>query len=162
MMRWLGTRAGAWITAVLVIAAAGALWAVVAILARQPVPWLALPMAAAAVLASRSVGLRSRWALGLTAGLFATGGTAYALALAAIDRLARMLGRGFVETALAAGPEMIAALAWTRLDEPGRWMLAAAPILATLCGFGYAWSAPERRRPDATVDQPFARRAPQD
>jgi hypothetical protein len=133
---WLGTRAGASLTAVLVIAAAGAVWAMVAILARQPVPWLALPMTAAALLASRSIGLGSRWALGFTAGLLAAGGTTYALAIFATDRLARMLGRGFVETAIAAGPEMIAALAWARLDDLGRWIVVASPLLAALWAAG--------------------------
>lgn len=140
-MRWLGTRAGAWLTAMLAVGAAGAAWAMVAILARQPVPWMALPMAYAAVLASRSLDLRSRWALALAAGLLAAGGTAYALALAAADRLARMLGRGFMETAIAAGPEMIAALAWARLDGVGRVVVLAAPVLAL------AWAAASARRP---------------
>lgn len=131
-MRWLGTRAGAWLTAMLAVGAAGAVWAMVAILARQPVPWMAVAMAYAAVLASRSLDLRSRWASALAAGLLAAGGTAYALALAATDRLARMLGRGFMETAIAAGPEMIAALAWARLDGVGLALVATGPILAML------------------------------
>ncbi len=134
-MRWLGSRAGAWLTAVLAVGAAGAVWALVAILARQPVPWLALPMAWVAILASRSLGLRSRWAVGLAAGLFAIGGSAYALALAATDRLARMLGRAFVETAIAAGPEMILALVWLRLDAFDVTLVSLAPVVAL------AWSA---------------------
>lgn len=146
-MRWLGTRAGAWLTAVLAVGAAGAVWAMVAILARQPVPWMALPMAWAAVLASRSLGLRSRWALALAAGLLAAGGTAYALGLAAIDRLARMLGRGFMETAIAAGPEMIAALAWARLDGLGLTWVAACPIVAVL----WAFRRPPRRGASPTA-----------
>lgn len=130
MSQWLGTRAGAWLTAVLAVSAMGALWAMVAILTRQPLPWLALAMAAAAVLASRSVGLVTRWSLGLTAGLLAAGGTAYALAVYATNQLARMLGRGFVETALAAGPEMITALASTRLDGIGLALILAGPPIA--------------------------------
>jgi len=149
-MRGLGTRASAWLTAVLAIGAVGAMWAMVAILARQPVPWLALPMAFAAVLASRSLELRSRWALAATAGLLAIGGSAYALGIAATDRLARMLGRGFLETATAAGPEMIAALAWTRLDGVDRIVVLAAPVLAL------AWAAASVRRPAGSRRQPPA------
>lgn len=149
-MRWLGTRAGASLTAVLAVGAAGAVWAMVAILARQPVPWMALPMAFAAVLAGRSLDLRSRWALALAAGLLAAGGTAYALALAATDRLARMLGRGFLETAITAGPEMIAALAWARLDGAGQIMVLAAPV------FALAWAAASARRPAGTPRGPIA------
>jgi len=144
MMRWLGSRTGAWFTAVLAVGAVGAIWAMVAILARQPLPWLALPMAYAAVIASRSLDLRSRWALGLAAFLFAIGGTVYALVLAATDRLARMLGRGFIETAITAGPEMVAALAWARLDGVGRFVVLAAPVLAL------AWAARSARRTPGT------------
>jgi hypothetical protein len=128
--RWLGSRAGAGVTAVVTMAAAGAVWAMVAIVARQPVPWMAVPMAAAAVLTTGSLDLRARWSRGLCAGLLAAGGTAYALGLATIERLARMLGRGFLETALTAGPEMIAALAWARLDGIGFALILAGPPIA--------------------------------
>jgi hypothetical protein len=103
-----------------------------AIITRDLLPWMALPMAAAAVLASRSIDLGSRWAAGLSAGLLAAGGTAYALAVFAIDRLARTLGRSFLETALAAGPEMIKALVWTRLDGFGLTVVALGPLVAML------------------------------
>ncbi len=135
MTRWLGSPPVAWLTAVLAIGAVGAAWALLAMLARQPLPWLALPMAVAAVFAGRSLGLGTRWATGLATCLLAAGGTAYAQALAATDRLARMLGRGFFETAIAAGPEMIAALVWARLDGLAQITLLGGPLLAG------AWAA---------------------
>lgn len=132
MSRWLGSRAGAWVTAILAVAAAGAVWAMAAIMTREVLPWMALALAWVAALAGRSLGLRSRWMSGLAAGVLAGGGTAYALALAATDRLARMLGRGFLETAMVAGPEMIAALASTRLDGFGLAVVALGPLVAAL------------------------------
>lgn len=130
MRRWLASRGGAWLTAILAVAAAGALWAMAAIVSRELLPWMALPMAAVAVLATRSLQLRGRWARGLVAAMFTLGGTAYALTFATTERLARMLGRGFVETAVTGGPEMIAALAWTRLDGIGFALMLAGPTIA--------------------------------
>lgn len=132
MSRWLASRGGAWLTAVLVVAAAGALWAMASIITRDLLPWMALPMAAAAVFATRSLQLRGRWARSLMAALFASGGTVYALGFATTERLARMLGRGFLETAITAGPEMIAALAWSRLSTFGLAVVALGPLVAML------------------------------
>lgn len=133
--RWLASRGGAWLTAVLLVAAAGALWAMAAILTRELMPWMALPMAAAAVFATRSLQLRARWARGLVAALLTTGGVFYALAFATTERLSRMLGRSFVETAITAGPEMIAALAWSRLSAFGLAVVALGPLVAMLWAF---------------------------
>lgn len=130
MIRFVASRAGLWLTAILGVSAVAALWALVAIVQRGPVPWMALPLALAVGAAIRALGLRSLPARALTAIILTGACSAYALGIAAIERLSRIVGRGFVETAIAAGPEMIAALAWSSVDAAGKLLVLTAPFLA--------------------------------
>jgi hypothetical protein len=130
VIRLVASRAGLWLTAILAVSAVAALWALLAIVQRAPLPGMVLPLALAAGIATRTLGLRSLAARALTATALTWAGSAYALGLTATERLSRLVGRGFVETAIAAGPEMIAALAWYRVDASGKLLVLTAPFLA--------------------------------
>ena len=91
--------------------AAGALWMVVALFMRQPLPWLALPLAVLLSWAIRHgvrkpgavAALLSAWATALAAG--------YVGMLVAAAQIAGSMGLGLVETLRTAGTGMLWALA---------------------------------------------------
>lgn len=113
--------------------AAGALWMVVALFMRQPVPWLALPLAIALSWAIRH-GVRKPGSLAALLSALATAlAVAYVGMLVAAAQIAGSMGMGLVDALRTAGTGMLWALARLGFSPADlAWGLFAVVIAAWL------------------------------
>ena len=125
------------VAALAVVLAGGAVWSFVALLLRNDLPWLALPVALLAAWGSRQFGLSSRVARGLAAAALTALGIAYAQWLIAANLVAATLGIGFGRTLVDMGAEMTYALMRDRAGPMAFAVLAAAPVLAAILAAGF-------------------------
>ncbi|MBB5358849.1 vitamin B12 transport system permease protein [Rhodanobacter sp. ANJX3] len=123
---------GVFIAAMLGLAA-GALWMVVTLYQRQPMPWLALPIAVILAWAIRNGVRRPGNGAALLAALATLLASIYVSMLIAAARIAGSMGLGLIDTLQTAGAGMLWQLARIGLSvSEGMWTVLAVLLAAWL------------------------------
>jgi hypothetical protein len=123
---------GVFIAAMLGLAA-GALWMVVTLYQRQPMPWLALPIAVILAWAIRNGVRRPGNGAALLAALATLLASIYVSMLIAAARIAGSMGLGLIDTLQTAGAGMLWQLARIGLSvSEGVWTVLAVLLAAWL------------------------------
>jgi len=113
--------------------AAGALWMVVTIYQRQPMPWLVLPIAAILAWAIRHSVRKPGNGAALLAALATLLASIYVSMLIAAAQIAGNMGLGLIDTLLTAGPGMLWQLARMGFSvSEGVWTVLAMLLAAWL------------------------------
>lgn len=120
--------------------AAGAVWSLVAMLMRDDVPWMAIPLALVGALAAGLVPVRHAYARAAWAAILTLAGIAYAQFLHAANIVSFALGTPLREALAAIGTEMAFALSLARVSRVGAILIVLAPLIAA----ALAWRAARR------------------
>jgi len=134
-MRAFATALVAALAAIALALCVGAIWAVATLFTRDQAPWMVVPAALVAVLASAAVPARLRLLRALAAGALTVVSVAYAYALAAATVVAGSLDVPFLATLARMGPEMTFAIADARTGP----VALAIVVLGAIAAASAAW-----------------------
>ena len=132
-MRTFATVVVAALAAIALALCVGAVWAVATMFTRDQAPWMVLPAALVAVLATAAVPPRLRLVRALAAAVLTIVSVAYAYALSAASVVAGSLDVPFLQTLVRMGPEMAFAIADARTGP-----VAIAIVVVGALGAGVA------------------------
>lgn len=121
-----------WPAAFAVVLAAGAAWALAALLMRGDAAFMAAPAALAAILATGWARVRSQWLAALVAAAFTLFAASYALYLWAAALVAGGIGLDFGDALLRTGPGLAHAVLDARMSVLDQWLIAVSAVVAAV------------------------------
>ncbi|MCE3003309.1 MAG: hypothetical protein LW860_11530 [Xanthomonadaceae bacterium] len=128
----LPSRWSTWPAAFAVVLAAGAAWALAALLLRGDAAFMAAPAALAAVLATGWARVRPRWLAALVAAAFTLFAATYALYLWAAALVAGGIGLDYGDALLRTGPGLAHAVLDARMSVLDQWLIATSAVVAAV------------------------------
>lgn len=128
----LPSRWATWPAAFTVVLAAGAAWALAALLLRGDAAFMAAPAALAAILATGWARVRPQWLAALVAAAFTLFAACYALYLWAAALVAGGIGLDFGDALLRTGPGLAHAVLDVRMSVLDQWLIAVSAVVAAV------------------------------
>jgi glucan phosphoethanolaminetransferase (alkaline phosphatase superfamily) len=126
----LPSRWTTWPAAIAIVLAAGAAWALAALLLRSEAAFMAAPAAFAAVIATGWTRIRPRWLAALGAAALTLFAATYALYLWTAALVAGGVGLDFGDALLRTGPGLASAMLTARLSALDQATIGACALLA--------------------------------